>query len=89
MRNNLFGNRIKKFKRGCLIWKTLFLLLFSLWLDNIIFTFLRNNNDIKNKIQIKRAKWLTALTGGPFHIRCAHHFSEILLLKKVISLPDV
>ncbi len=59
MRNNYFGNRIKKFKRGCLIWKTLFLLLFSLWLDNIIFTFLRTNNDIKNKIQIKRAKWLT------------------------------
>ena len=52
-------NRIKKFKRGFLIWSTLILLLGNLWLDSIKFKFFRPNNAYKIKVQIKRARWFT------------------------------
>ena len=59
MKNHIFQNRIKKIKRGFLIWKTLILLLVNLWLDNFIFTLFQTNNIKKNKVQIRRAKWFT------------------------------
>ena len=59
MKNHIFQNRIKKIKRGFLIWKTLILLLVNLWLDNLIFTLFQTNNIKKNKVQIRRAKWFT------------------------------
>ena len=59
MNNHKLKNRIKKIKRGFLIWKILILLLVNLWLDNLIFKIFRTNRDKKNKVQIKRAKWFT------------------------------
>jgi predicted unusual protein kinase regulating ubiquinone biosynthesis (AarF/ABC1/UbiB family) len=59
MSNHKLKNRIKKIKRGFLIWKILILLLFNLWLDNLIFKIFRTNTDQKNKVQIKRARWFT------------------------------
>ena len=59
MSNHKLKNRIKKIKRGFLIWKILILLLVNLWLDNLIFKIFRTNRDKKNKVQIKRAKWFT------------------------------
>ena len=59
MKNHIFQNRIKKIKRGFLIWKTLILLLVNLWLDNLIFTLFQTNKIKKNKVQIRRAKWFT------------------------------
>ena len=49
MRKHQLKNRIKKLKRGCLIWKTLILLLINLWLDNLIFKIFQINKDKKNK----------------------------------------
>ena len=57
--NHKFKNRIKKIKRGFLIWRTLILLLVNLWLDNFIFKILKTNKDKQNQVQIKRAKWFT------------------------------
>ena len=59
MSNHKLKNRIKKIKRGFLIWRILILLLVNLWLDNLIFKIFRTNRDKKNKVQIKRAKWFT------------------------------
>ena len=59
MINHQFKNRIKKIKRGFLIWKALILLLVNLWLDNLIFKIFQTKNDKKNKVQIKRARWFT------------------------------
>ena len=59
MSNHKLKNRIKKIKRGFLIWRLLILLLVNLWLDNLIFKIFRTNRDKKNSIQIKRAKWFT------------------------------
>ena len=59
MGNHKLKNRIKKIKRGFLIWRILILLLVNLWLDNLIFKIFRTNRDKKNKVQIKRAKWFT------------------------------
>ena len=52
-------NRLRKIKRGFLIWRILILLLVNLWLDNLIFKIFRTNRDKKNKVQIKRARWFT------------------------------
>jgi len=51
--------RLKKLKRGFLIWITLISLLINLWLDNIRFTIFQTNSTKKSRIQIKRAKWFT------------------------------
>jgi len=59
MFNHKFKNRIKKIKRGFLIWRTLILLLMNLWLDNLIFKIFQTTRDKKNKIQIQRARWFT------------------------------
>ncbi len=59
MSNHKLKNRIKKIKRGFLIWRILILLLVNLWLDHLIFKIFRTNRDKKNKVQIKRAKWFT------------------------------
>ena len=59
MSNNKLKNRIKKIKRGFLIWRILILLLVNLWLDNLLFKIFQVNSDKKNKVQIKRAKWFT------------------------------
>ncbi len=59
MSTHKLKNRIKKIKRGFLIWKILILLLVNLWLDNLIFKFFPTNRDKKNKVQIKRARWFT------------------------------
>ena len=55
----IFQSQIKKIKRSFLIWKTLILLLFILWIDNLRFTLLKTDSFVKNKIQTKRAKWFT------------------------------
>ncbi len=59
MRNHKLKNRIQKIKRGFFIWKTLILLLVNLWLDSLIFKIFQTSRDKKNKVQIKRARWLT------------------------------
>ena len=59
MTNSYLNNRIKKLKRGFLIWKTLFLLLIILWIDSLRFSIFNTNDDKKNKIQKRRAKWFT------------------------------
>ena len=59
MSNHKLKNRIKKIKRGFLIWKILILLLVNLWLDNLIFKIFQTNTDKQNKVQIKRARWFT------------------------------
>ena len=59
MSNHKLKNRIKKIKRGFLIWRILILLLVNLWLDNLIFTLFQTNRNKKIKVQIKRAKWFT------------------------------
>ncbi len=51
--------RLKKLKRGVLIWITLISLLINLWLDNIRFTIFKTKSSKKNRVQIKRAKWFT------------------------------
>ncbi len=59
MSNYKLKNRIKKIKRGFLIWRILILLLVNLWIDHLKFKIFRTNKDKKNKVQIKRAKWFT------------------------------
>jgi len=51
--------RLKKLRRGFLIWITLISLLINLWLDNIRFTIFQTHSTKKSRIQIKRAKWFT------------------------------
>ena len=51
--------RLKRLKRGFLIWITLISLLINLWLDNIRFTIFQTKTSKKNRVQIKRAKWFT------------------------------
>ena len=51
--------RLKRLKRGFLIWITLISLLINLWLDNIRFTIFQTKSSKKNRVQIKRAKWFT------------------------------
>ncbi len=51
--------RLKKLKRGFLIWITLISLLIKLWLDNIRFTIFQTKSSKKSRVQIKRAKWFT------------------------------
>ena len=51
--------RLKKLKRGFLIWITLISLLINLWLDNIRFTIFQTKSSKKSRVQIKRAKWFT------------------------------
>ena len=51
--------RLKKLKRGLLIWITLISLLINLWIDNIRFTIFQTKNNEKSRVQIKRAKWFT------------------------------
>ena len=50
---------IKKFKRSLLIWKTLFLLLVYLWLDNLFIKLFSPNKNKKESIQKRRARWFT------------------------------
>ena len=50
---------LKKFKRSLLIWKTLFLLLLFLWLDNLLFKILSFKKEKIEAFQKKRAKWFT------------------------------
>ena len=59
MSYHILHNRLRKFKRGYLIWITLISLLVNLWLDNTRFKIFQTNNDKRNKIQIKRARWFT------------------------------
>ena len=59
MKINIIQNQIKRIKRGFLIWKTLIILLLSLWIDNLLFSIFQTNQDKKNKVQIKRARWFT------------------------------
>ncbi len=51
--------RLKKLKRGFIIWLTLISLLINLWVDNIRFKIFQTKNSKKSRIQIKRAKWFT------------------------------
>ena len=51
--------RLKRLKRGFLIWITLISLLINLWLDNIRFTIFQTKNNEKSRVQIKRARWFT------------------------------
>ena len=50
---------LKKVKRSFLIWKTLFLLILFLWLDNIFVKLISLNTHKKEAIQKRRAKWFT------------------------------
>ena len=50
---------LKKVKRSFLIWKTLFLLILFLWLDNIFIKLISLNTNKKEAIQKSRAKWFT------------------------------
>ena len=59
MSYHILHNRLRKFKRGYLIWITLISLLVNLWLDNTRFKIFQTNYDKRNKIQIKRARWFT------------------------------
>tara|TARA_Y100001978_G_scaffold52816_1_gene47398 strand:- start:1749 stop:3416 length:1668 start_codon:yes stop_codon:yes gene_type:complete len=52
--------QLKKLKRSFLIWKTLFILLTSLWLDNLIFKFFVKSSERKENIQKERARWFTS-----------------------------
>ncbi len=51
--------RLKKLKRGFLIWITLISLLMNLWIDNIRFTIFQTKSIEKSRVQIKRARWFT------------------------------
>ena len=59
MRNKNFYLFFKKIKRSLLIWKTLILLLMYLWIDNVFLKLISNNQNKKESIQTKRARWLT------------------------------
>jgi len=51
--------RLKKFKRGFLIWITLISLFINLWIDTVRFTIFQTNRNKKTKVQIQRARWFT------------------------------
>ena len=51
--------RLKKLKRGFLIWITLISLLMNLWIDNIRFTIFQTKSSEKRRVQVKRARWFT------------------------------
>ncbi len=59
MSYHILHKRLRKFKRGYLIWITLISLLVNLWLDNTRFRIFQTNYNKRNKIQIKRARWFT------------------------------
>ena len=59
MSYHILYDRLKKLKRGFLIWITLISLLINLWLDNIRFTIFQTKSNKKSRIEIKRAKWFT------------------------------
>ena len=59
MSYHIIDFRLKKLKRGFLIWITLISLLINLWLDNIRFTIFQTKSSKKSRVQIKRAKWFT------------------------------
>ena len=46
-------------KRNFIIWRSLFFLLFQLWIDSLLFKFFIRNNIKKEKIQRIRARWFT------------------------------
>ncbi len=46
-------------KRNFIIWRSLFFLLFQLWIDSLLFKFFIKNNIRKEKIQRIRARWFT------------------------------
>ena len=46
-------------KRNFIIWRSLFFLLFQLWIDGLLFKFFIRNNIRKEKIQRIRARWFT------------------------------
>ena len=56
---HIIHDRFKKLNRGFLIWITLISLLTNLWLDNIRFTIFQTKSYVKNRVQVKRAKWFT------------------------------
>ncbi len=59
MSYHILHYRLKKLKRGFLIWITLISLLINLWLDNIRFTIFQTKSNKKIRVQIKRAKFFT------------------------------
>jgi len=59
MSYHILHYRLKKLKRGFLIWITLIWLLINLWLDNIRFKIFQTKSDKRIRVQIKRAKWFT------------------------------
>ena len=46
-------------KRNLIIWRSLFFLLYQLWIDSLLFKFFIRNNIKKEKIQRIRARWFT------------------------------
>ena len=46
-------------KRNFIIWRSLFFLLFQLWIDSLLFKFFIRNSNKKEKIQRIRARWFT------------------------------
>ena len=59
MSYHILHHRLKKLKRGFLIWITLISLLINLWLDNIRFKIFQTKSNKKSRVQIKRAKCFT------------------------------
>ncbi len=51
--------KIITLKRNFIIWRSLFFLLFQLWIDSLLFKFFIRNNIKKEKIQRIRARWFT------------------------------
>ncbi len=51
--------KFNNLKRNFIIWRSLFFLLFQLWIDSLLFQFFIKNNTRKEKIQRIRARWFT------------------------------
>ena len=51
--------KLNTLKRNFIIWRSLFFLLFQLWIDSLLFKFFIRNNIKKEKIQRIRARWFT------------------------------
>ena len=51
--------KLNTLKRNFIIWRSLFFLLFQLWIDSLLFKFFIKNNLRKEKIQRLRARWFT------------------------------
>ena len=51
--------KLNALKRNLIIWRSLFFLLFQLWIDSLLFKFFIRNNIKKEKIQRIRARWFT------------------------------